>query len=161
VFWPGVRQIAEGTDHLLFLLMFLLVAPLLVVARRWQPAPPTASTGALRRTVRVVTAFTVGHSATLIAAAIGGLRVAGPWVEVLIAVSILVTAIHALRPLFPPRGEPFIAGGFGPIHGLAFSTVWSGWASTVACWPGPCWASISASNACRSIWFSAEVSQVP
>jgi hypothetical protein len=42
-------------------------------------------------------------------------------VEVLIAVSILVSAVHALRPLFPGR-EPMIAAGFGLIHGLAFAT---------------------------------------
>ena len=40
---------------------------------------------------------------------------------VLIAVSILVSAIHAIRPLFPGR-EALIAGSFGLIHGLAFAT---------------------------------------
>ena len=39
----------------------------------------------------------------------------------LIAVSILVSAAHALRPLFPGR-EAGIAGFFGLIHGLAFAT---------------------------------------
>ena len=41
-------------------------------------------------------------------------------IEALIAVSILVSAVHALRPIFLGR-ELVIAGGFGLIHGLAFS----------------------------------------
>jgi hypothetical protein len=49
-------------------------------------------------------------------------RVPGNPVEVLIAVSILFSAIHALRPLFPGR-EAVIAGFFGLIHGLAFANV--------------------------------------
>ena len=42
-------------------------------------------------------------------------------VEALIALSILVSAIHALRPIFPGR-EAWIASFFGLIHGLAFAT---------------------------------------
>jgi hypothetical protein len=38
----------------------------------------------------------------------------------LIAFSILVSAIHAWRPIFPGR-EAYIAAGFGLIHGLAFA----------------------------------------
>ena len=38
----------------------------------------------------------------------------------LIAVSILVSAVHALRPLFPGR-EAGMAAFFGLIHGLAFA----------------------------------------
>jgi len=41
-------------------------------------------------------------------------------IEVLIAVSILVSAVHALRPLFPGR-EALIAAFFGLVHGLAFA----------------------------------------
>ena len=41
-------------------------------------------------------------------------------IEVMIAVSILVSAIHALRPLFPGK-EAGIAAFFGLIHGLAFA----------------------------------------
>jgi len=42
-------------------------------------------------------------------------------IELLIAVSILVSATHALRQLFPGR-EAAIAALFGLIHGLAFAT---------------------------------------
>ena len=42
----------------------------------------------------------------------------------LIAVSILVSAVHALRPIFPGR-EARIAAFFGLIHGLAFASTLS------------------------------------
>jgi len=54
-------------------------------------------------------------------AALGLVQFLSRPIEVLIAVSILVSAAHALRPLFPGR-EPLIAAFFGLIHGLAFAT---------------------------------------
>lgn len=120
VFQLGVRHIAEGTDHLLFLLTLLLPAPLLVSGRRW------GGFGGLRHSVirlaKIVTAFTVGHSLTLAAGAIGPVRLPSQPVEILIAVSIFVSAVHAWRPIFAGR-EAFIAAGFGLVHGLAFATV--------------------------------------
>ncbi|MBV8809157.1 MAG: HupE/UreJ family protein, partial [Acidobacteriaceae bacterium] len=71
--------------------------------------------------LKVVTAFTIGHSITLALAALGVVRVPSRPIEVLIAVSILVSAVHALHPLFPGR-EAAIAAFFGLIHGLAFAT---------------------------------------
>ena len=72
--------------------------------------------------LKIVTAFTIGHSVTLLIGAMGWLRVPSQPVEVLIAVSILVSAVHAVTPLFPGR-ELFVAGGFGLVHGLAFAGV--------------------------------------
>jgi hypothetical protein len=115
----GTQHIAEGTDHLLFLLVLLLPAPLLVAGGQW------GKFGGVRRglvrLLQIVTAFTVGHSLTLLLGAMGWVRLPGQPVEILIAVSILVSAIHAIRPLFPGR-ETWIAGGFGLIHGLAFAS---------------------------------------
>ncbi|WP_375757278.1 HupE/UreJ family protein [Corallococcus exercitus] len=122
-FGLGVHHIAEGTDHLLFLLVLLLPAPLLARAGRWRE--PDGLGGSLKRILFVVTAFTLGHSLTLAAAAVGMLRLPGQPVEVLIAVSILVSAVHAVRPLFPGR-EPVVAAVFGLVHGLAFATVLAG-----------------------------------
>jgi hypothetical protein len=130
VFVLGARHIADGTDHLLFLLMLLLPAPLVARAGRWQ-AEGSAARG-LRGMLGIVTAFSLGHSLTLLAAARGLVHVPGRPVEVLVAVSILVSAVHALRPLFPGK-EALLAGLFGLIHGLAFATVladfgFGGWA---------------------------------
>jgi len=133
LFHLGVRHIAEGTDHLLFLLVLLLPAPLLATGRRWES---TASVrDSLLRIVRIVTAFTVGHSITLALAAFGVVHLPGRPIEVLIAVSILVSAVHALRPIFPGR-EAGIAAFFGLTHGLAFASTLNqlglGWAQRLA-----------------------------
>ena len=52
--------------------------------------------------------------------ALGWVRLPGAVVESAIALSILVSAVHALVPIFRGR-EVFIAGGFGLVHGLAFA----------------------------------------
>jgi hypothetical protein len=119
IFRLGMRHIAEGTDHLLFLLALLLPAPLMVFGSRW--AGFAGVRHSLLRIFKVVTAFTIGHSITLALAVLGLVRVPSRPIEVLIALSILVSATHALRPLFPGR-EAAIAAFFGLIHGLAFAT---------------------------------------
>lgn len=121
--WLGMRHIAEGTDHLLFLIVLLLPSPLLALPGRWGGYGGTGKAG--RQILRIVTAFTIGHSITLAAAASGLVRLPQGPVEVLIAASILVSAIHAIRPMFPGR-ESFVAGGFGLVHGLAFATMIAG-----------------------------------
>lgn len=119
LFRLGMRHIAEGTDHLLFLLVLLLPAPLLAVGPRW--AAPASTRQSLLHIFGIVTAFTIGHSLTLTLAAMNFVHVPAHPVEVLIAVSILVSAVHAFRPLFPGR-EAWIAAFFGLIHGLAFAS---------------------------------------
>lgn len=114
----GTHHIAEGTDHLLFLLVLLLPAPLLVQGRRWRGFVGVRNS--MVQLLKIVSAFTIGHSVTLLVGALGWLRLPGPLVETLIAVSIFVSALHAIRPWFAGR-EMYIAAGFGLIHGLAFA----------------------------------------
>lgn len=45
-------------------------------------------------------------------------------IEVMIAMSIVVSAVHALYPLFPDK-ESYISGAFGLTHGLSFAIVLS------------------------------------
>lgn len=102
----GFDHILGGFDHLLFLVC--LVAPF----RRFS-----------RHLVGVVSAFTVAHSITLIAAAYGvapGGNWFAPLVETLIAVSILYMAVeNVLRPNLQWRW--LLAGLFGLVHGFGFS----------------------------------------
>lgn len=116
----GMQHIAEGHDHLLFLLALLLPAPVIAAAGRWSGYAGVR--GAARKLVRIVTAFTIGHSVTLIGGAFFGWQLPAQPVEVLIALSILVSAAHAFRPIFPGR-EALVAAGFGLVHGLAFATL--------------------------------------
>lgn len=116
----GMKHIAEGTDHLLFLLSLLLPAPLIAAGRRW--GLPRAPRAAMLTLAKIITAFTLGHSLTLLLSAMGGWTLPTAPVEIAIALSILVSAIHAIRPWFAGK-EPWVAAGFGLIHGLAFATL--------------------------------------
>ncbi len=102
----GFEHILDGADHLLFLLC-------LVVPFRRQ----------LRALVWIVTAFTAGHSVTLIASAYG-LAPNGLWfppfVETLIALSIVYMAIENVL-VAEPRSRWPMAFGFGLVHGFGFS----------------------------------------
>lgn len=118
----GMHHIREGIDHLLFLLVLLLPAPLLLNGRRWGHSGGTKHS--VIHLLKIVTAFTIGHSITLLIGAAGWFKLPAQPVEILIAVSILVSAIHAIYPLFPGK-EAYIAAGFGLIHGLAFAAILS------------------------------------
>jgi hypothetical protein len=115
--WPffklGVHHIATGYDHLLFLLGLLLFRQ------------------SLGRLAAVVTAFTVAHSITLAVAAAGWVRPPGAVVELLIAASIAyVGAATLLRPR--TLHGPWIALGFGLMHGFGFAGALSAALSGVA-----------------------------
>jgi hypothetical protein len=124
----GISHIAAGTDHILFLLTLLLGAiqppipcgggaPLRPSPKGSKKGSPFGGWGAV---LKIVTAFTIGHSLTLLLGSVQWLHFPSKPIEVLIAVTILVSAFHAFRPLYP-KWEVFIAGGFGLIHGLAFA----------------------------------------
>lgn len=129
-FWNGLRSvvslgmehIATGTDHLLFLLALLLVAPVRAQRGRWSAQRDTRE--AVLALTGIVSAFTVGHSLTLAFGALGWVNVPSALVEAAIAATVLLTAAHALRPLFARR-EALFAGLFGLIHGLAFASTLS------------------------------------
>jgi HupE / UreJ protein len=116
----GMHHIAEGADHLAFLMVLLLAAPGVAQAGRWQAVKPVR--GTLWHVFSIITAFTIGHSLTLIAGAALGWQLPVQPVEIAIALSVLISAAHAARPIFPGR-EAWVAGGFGLIHGMAFATV--------------------------------------
>ncbi|HEX7665925.1 MAG TPA: HupE/UreJ family protein, partial [Polyangiaceae bacterium] len=114
----GVRHIAEGKDHLLFVVILLLTAPLVAHGKKWEGVRSTKES--LRAVLAVVSAFTIGHSLSLAACVLGGVRPPARVVETLVAASILVTAVHAIRPIL--RRESVVSGLFGLVHGFAFGT---------------------------------------
>ncbi len=111
----GAIHLVTGYDHLLFLLSLVLSAGLW--ARR------VGLRKALRDVAVVVTAFTLGHSLSLVAAALGWVALPSQLVESAIAASIvLVAALGFARPE-SHGARPWIAGGFGLVHGFGFSSV--------------------------------------
>jgi hypothetical protein len=114
----GADHIAHGTDHLLFVLALLLVAVVQPREGRWREGRSTRE--GLRAIALVVTAFTLGHSLTLALGVAGLVLVPSRAVEIAIALTLVISALHALRPIFPRR-EALVAAGFGLVHGLAFA----------------------------------------
>jgi len=113
--WEGVLHLVTGYDHLLFLLSLLLTSG--------ERAVKEGHRRAIRDVALVVTAFTVGHSVTLTVAALGWVVLPSRLVETVIAASIvLVAVLNYVRP--EARAQmPWIALGFGLVHGFGFSGV--------------------------------------
>jgi hydrogenase/urease accessory protein HupE len=104
----GVEHILGGVDHLLFVLALLLIVR------------------GGRRILITITAFTVAHSFTLVSATLGWVRVPGPPVEAMIALSIVFVAaevVHGLRgkPGLTARAPWVVAFSFGLLHGFGFA----------------------------------------
>jgi hypothetical protein len=106
----GFRHVLAGLDHLLFLASLLMVSPLRAVGRRWSLFQGWRYT--LRRFVGISLAFTVGHSVSLLLGAFELVPVPVVAVETAVAASVLLAAVHAIRPLFA-GAEWKIAAGFG------------------------------------------------
>ena len=83
------------------------------VDRDTEPLDPIRnSRRSLVQIVRITIAFTIGHSITLACGASGVVSIPDRTVEVLVPISIFVSAVHALHPIFPGC-EPAIAAFFG------------------------------------------------
>lgn len=103
--YQGMLHILEGLDHVLLVIALAL------------------GVGATRKLIYLVTAFTIGHSVTLIATFLGATP-AWPWfipaVEAAIAASVLYAAVAAM---VRKSGSVLIFAGIGLLHGLGFSFV--------------------------------------
>jgi hypothetical protein len=109
----GFRHITDprGADHILFLLALAAIYRF----RDW------------RECVKVVTAFTVGHSTTLALAVTGALVMPSAIIEFLIPVTIVATALENLivrdrsTAIWGRRYRPVFAAVFGLVHGAGFA----------------------------------------
>jgi hydrogenase/urease accessory protein HupE len=104
----GVRHILEGFDHLLFVLGLVLLS-----RGFWD-------------VLRTVTAFTIAHSITLAATALGFVTVRSALIESLVAASIVFLAVELIRSYrgrfgLTHRHPWLIAFVFGLLHGCAFA----------------------------------------
>lgn len=109
----GLTHILDirGYDHILFVIALCAI----YLMRDW------------RKILILVTAFTIGHSATLALATLQLVRVDADLIEFLILVTIFITAVSNIirQPgAYLPRVAPLsyaFALFFGLIHGLGFS----------------------------------------
>jgi hypothetical protein len=108
----GRHHIADlnGLDHILFVMALCL---------RYQFAD-------WKKLLILVTSFTIGHSITLALSVFNFIHVSTRWIEFLIPMTIMITAINNLfvkkftyKEKYPPIY--FFALFFGLIHGLGFS----------------------------------------
>lgn len=102
----GVEHILTGFDHLCFVLALALL-----VRRRVQ-------------LLATITAFTLAHSLTLAATALGAIELASAPVEVMIALSIVLVCAECLRPddSLTRRAPWLVAFTFGLLHGMGFAS---------------------------------------
>jgi len=102
----------EALDHILFVTALCLR----YLLRDW------------KKVIVLVTAFTIGHSITLALSALGWVHFSTKWIEFLIPITIVVTAINNLLQKINQVNQPsklpliyFFALFFGLIHGLAYA----------------------------------------
>jgi hypothetical protein len=115
MFWDyfniGWEHIINRTawDHLLFIMALVAI----YVFSDW------------KQLLILVTAFTIGHSATLILATFNLVKFSSAWIEFLIPVTIMLTAIYDLAKQKAVKGRMqlnyLMALVFGLIHGMGFA----------------------------------------
>ncbi len=101
----GVRHILIGPDHILFLVGLLLLG------------------GSWMALVRIVTAFTLGHSLTLSLAALALLTPPASIIEPAIALSIIFVGADNLTRGTGRDVRAWVALAFGLVHGFGFANV--------------------------------------
>ncbi len=119
-FKEGLHHLSTGYDHLAFLLILILPIRLFNSKRFAADVTASAPSQAAWRLVKVITAFTLGHSITLSLAALGWITAPG-WIEPAIAFTILVSALLNLYAVRWVRAD-VLALAFGLVHGLGFSS---------------------------------------
>jgi hypothetical protein len=79
----------------------------------------------IKQVLILVTAFTIGHSLTLVLSVLDIIRFQSKWVEFLIPCTILITALNNLLRIDINNGSTrvnyYLAMGFGLIHGMGFA----------------------------------------
>lgn len=120
----GVWHIWIGLDHILFLCA--LIIPIILGAgafrKTHQTSDPASGRSIFMDILKVVTAFTIAHSVTLILATLQIVVLPSRLVESVIALSVVATGINIIFPIF--RGHSWqVAFAFGLIHGFGFAGV--------------------------------------
>lgn len=115
--YQGIFHILIGLDHILFLFTLLLTLCFYRKLGEWRSVESRKVV--IRKTLLIVTSFTIAHSITLSGTALGIIPVMGSWIEVVIAASILFNVINNLFPMV--KNLSLITFVFGLIHGMGFA----------------------------------------
>lgn len=115
----GVIHIWKGLDHILFLLSLMLTCVLTRKNSHWVGKQNVRDI--IVTTTWIVTAFTLAHSITLTATALGWINLPSRWVEVGIAASVALAAMNNIFPLVVRLG--WLTFVFGLLHGMGFAGV--------------------------------------
>ena len=106
--WEHIVSL-DALDHQLFVLVLMAI----FVFKDW------------KKILWVVTAFTIGHSITLVLSALDILRAPAKWIEFLIPLTIVITALDNILMRNKPQNlmqmNYFFALFFGLIHGMGFA----------------------------------------
>ena len=116
----GAKHIWEGADHLLFLLTLLLPGLMLTIREPDAAGLQPSNRAAEKFALKVITAFTLAHSITLACSVFGWVSLPDKWIESLIALSIMVSAVLNLQTRFHISHWK-LAFLFGLIHGMGFA----------------------------------------
>lgn len=123
-FRQGLWHVALGLDHLLFLTCLLL--PAVVRHRDGRFVAATSAWRAFVEVATIVTAFTLAHAASLAAVALEWVRPPVRWVEAAVAATIVYAALNNVLALSSNGRLPWVAFGFGLVHGAGYASVLSG-----------------------------------
>ena len=108
--WQHIMSF-EAADHLLYILSLIALYPF----------------NAVKNILVLITAFTIGHSLTLILSIVNFIHFNSDWVEFLIPLTILFTAVFNFYQQKTLRSNKwimpnyFLALAFGVIHGMGFA----------------------------------------
>jgi hypothetical protein len=110
---PGASSLFAGSD----------LAADATTTSGWLPVPKLSR--AMIELIKIISGFTVSHSATLTLSVLGYVNLPSRLVESGIALSIIVAALNNLYPIVTRRAW-VVAFAFGFIHGLGFASALAG-----------------------------------
>lgn len=118
--WQGVLHIWAGLDHILFLFALILPIVLIKVGEQWVPVSDAKES--LWGLLKIITAFTIAHSVTLLLAGLDILSIPSRLTESIIALSIILVALNNLSSKSHKVSLVMILI-LGLFHGLGFASV--------------------------------------